>query len=208
MWEPLEQAIRDLSDARAGWVVRRDAAEALGKAAQQALACLQSHRKDKDQDVQRAVEDALRSLHLGDIPPAPENRTYTIEEMVQACEKKGKRVVEAQGDGYAIHVKLAGGRSQTVHVKPYSRSDGTQLIRIHTLCGEATEKVIHWALRGNSKLPHCAFALHKRDDKEWIILVYNLDRDRATPEELSTAVKAIAHYGDWFEKRLSGQDEF
>ena len=205
MFEELQRCIADLENARAGWVTRKDAAEHLAVYARDALACLQSHAEDPDKDVGRTVQEALETL--GE-PAKKSAKSYTMEELLQACVKPPKRTLEHKGDQDNIQVQLAGERSQTVHVKAHSRSDGIELIRIYTYCGEATQKVMEWALKGNTKLPHCASAMHRRDDKDWMILVFNLERRGATPKELKTAVKAIAYYGDWFEKKLTGLDAF
>jgi len=214
MGQDLEQAVaqcvKDLGDARAGWVLRRDAAESLGKVARQALQCLSAHREEPDQDVRRAITQALADVQAGNLPPAPGDAhpAYSMEELARACEKPGKRMIEPHGDGYLIRVQTSEKRMQAVQIHPFAHSDGAQYIRIHTFCAEADAKAIGWAMRANAKLPHCAFAVHGHEGKEWIILVYNFSRDRAKPEDLKEAVKAIAYYGDWFEQRLTGLDEF
>ncbi len=206
----LAQCIADLRDTKAGWVTRRDAAENLGKAARQALDCLRAHEQEADQDVRRTVIQALAHVGSTPAPPAaePQPRNYTMEELLQAVEKPGKRAVSAHGDGFIIQFHLPENREQTVHIKPFAGTDGMQLIRLYTFCAEANEKIIGWAMRANVKLPHCAFAIHARDEKEWVVLAYNFDRERAKPEDFKAAAKAIAHYGDWFERHLTGMDEF
>lgn len=214
MGQDLEQAVaqcvKDLGDTKAGWVTRRDAAELLGKVARQALQCLSAHREEPDQDVRQAVTQALKDAQAGNLPPATGDTqpTYSVEELVRACEKPGQRTVEPHGDGFLIRVRTSEKRMQSVQVHAFTHSDGAQYIRIHTFCAEADDKKIVWAMRANAKMPHCAFAVHGHDGKEWIILVHNFSRDRAKPEDLKEAVKAIAFYGDWFEQRLSGADEF
>lgn len=214
MGQDLEQAVaqcvQDLGDTKAGWVTRRDAAESLGKTARQALQCLSAHREDPDQDVRRGVTQALSDAQAGNPPLADRDSQpgYSMEELVRACEKPGKRTVEPHGDGYLIRVKTGENRMQSVQIRPFAHSDGAQYIRIHTFCAEVDDKKIAWAMRANAKLPHCAFAVHGHDDKEWIVLVHNFSRERAKPADLKEAVKAIAYYGDWFEQRLSGLDEF
>lgn len=214
MGQDLEQAVaqcvQDLGDTKAGWVTRRDAAESLGKVARQALQSLSAFRDEPDQDVRRAITQALSDAQAGNLPLAARDSQpgYSMEELVRACEKAGKRTVEPHGEGYLIRVKTGENRMQSVQIRPFAHSDGTQYIRIHTFCSEVDDQKIAWAMRANAKLPHCAFAVHGHDGKEWIILVHNFSRERAKPEDLKEAVKAVAYYGDWFEQRLSGLDEF
>lgn len=208
MWEELEQRIRDLSDLKAGWVTRRDAAEALGAAASKALTCLNTYRDDKDQDIRSAVQRALATVPRLAASAPNDAGASTVEELVKSCEKPNKRMVTPHGEGFTVQVKLEDERSQVVYVKPFARSDGLQLIRVYTFCGEANDETIRWSMAANTKLPHCAFALHKSDNKEWIILAYNFDRERAKPADFKTVVQAIAYYGDWFEQRRGGADEF
>lgn len=208
--ETVAQWVKDLTDTKVGWVVRRDAAESLGKLAREALQCLLAHREEGDQDVRGAVTKALSGIEDGRLPLVigGAQSPYDMETLVRACEKPGQRTVEPHGDGYLIRVHTAENRMQSVQVHPFAHSDGTQYIRIHTYCAEADAKAIEWAMRANVKLPHCAFAVHGHEGKEWIILVHNFNRERAKPEDLRAAVKAIAYYGDWFEQRLTGLDEF
>ena len=60
LFDGLTKAIADLNNTRAGWVTRRDSAEALGKFARHALSALNSNSKDDDQDVRAAVVEQLR----------------------------------------------------------------------------------------------------------------------------------------------------
>ncbi|HOQ89899.1 MAG TPA: hypothetical protein PLX03_07150 [Candidatus Hydrogenedentes bacterium] len=62
MLNELESLIRKLENRSDNWVVRRDAAEALGKVAHAALAALVAHRSDADMDVQLQVERSLEGL--------------------------------------------------------------------------------------------------------------------------------------------------
>ncbi|HEO72666.1 MAG TPA: hypothetical protein ENN80_15520 [Candidatus Hydrogenedentes bacterium] len=154
MFENIEQAADALANKNAGWVVRRDGASNLGYAAGKALAALKAYEDEKDVDVRRAIDKALgeASNALAGVPPRfPESRKHTLEELVRACEKPGKREVKPHDDGFLITVAL-GERRQTVYVMPLKRKDGMELIRIYTFCGPLDEKTGMWALKTNPKL--------------------------------------------------------
>lgn len=207
MFKRLDRAIVDLSDLDAGWVTRRDAAEALGKIGQHALAALVKRKDDTDQDVRIAVQKAI--AQVGDIPapPPPKDRDVDIRELARACEKPGKRAITMKKGQFTVKVHLAEKRTQTVHVMPSNLKDGTRLLKVFTLCGEPEPKVVQWAMRSNAKLVRGAFAIHQEGDKEMLLLIDNLPWDKVTSEEVKATVKQIAFYGDWLEKKLSGLDE-
>ena len=59
MVKDVKKAIANLANRKAGWVTRRDAAEALGAAVSEATTALRAHADDSDSDVQSAVKRAL-----------------------------------------------------------------------------------------------------------------------------------------------------
>jgi len=213
MQEELKKIIEALSDTSAGWVGRRDAADALGDLASRALAALREHAADGDVDVRAAVERALGKVGVsaGNRATAPSDqsavRKPTLQELAQACEKKMKRAVKPYGKGYMVRVQTKGGRAQDVLIQPHTRPDGRELIRISTFCGEADADTIGWAIRSNAKLMYCAFSVHAHGDKEQLMLINNFNPDQVTPDMVRDAVKEIAFYGDWLEKKLTGKDE-
>ncbi len=211
MIKGLEEAVNKLKDRKGGYVTRRDAAVELGEMARKAKAVLEAYRDERDTDVRMAVEQELEQLSEALAPtyvPAAPPREYSLEELARYCERKKARTLSAEGDGFVVDVATKGQRGQRVFLVPCQRKDGLELVRIYTFCGEADTSILEWALRGNAKLPHCAFAIHKDEGGSRLILVANLERKRAQPEDVKTAVKVIAHYGDWFERKLTGQDEF
>jgi len=202
--DPVEKAVEELSDQRAGWVTRRDAAVRLGEIARMALASLEAHRDEEDVDVGRAVNEALGRLRV------PEPRAVgeqTLESLVRYAEREGARDVEADGDGFRVRVRLNQGRSQTVHVEEKHLRNGGAVVSVFTRCGEAGEGTQRWALRTNGKMVHCAFAVDRDGETDTLILVNNIDRGHATPEAVKAAIKEMAVYGDWIENKISGQDE-
>lgn len=206
MSEGIEQTVASLANRKAGWVTRRDAADSLATLARTALTALHAHQDDPDVDVRAAVLKALDRLNAPLAPGEIAAGASTLEELARACAKPKYRVVSPWENGYAIRVSLRDGRTQTVYLVPCERDDGRSLVRVFTYCGEVKTEILEWALRNNERLAHCAFAIDRDKDKERIILVNNLYQDRATAEAVKSAVKEIAHFGDWVEKRLSGGD--
>lgn len=206
MFEELERAAADLANTRAGWVVRRDGAELLGRAAAQALAALKAHAEEPDVDVRRSVSAALSEASAGLTGIAPQVRGAGLDEVAKYCEKPGSREVEASGEGYAIRVHLASGRHQTVYLMPYKRKDGIALVRAYTHCGPPDAKTIPWVLQANMKLAQCAFGVIEEDGKELLVLSRCYLASEVTPREVKVAVKEIAHYGDLLESQLTEVD--
>ena len=68
MIEDLNKNIAALADTRAGWVIRRDAAELLGELAKRSLAALKANLTEHDTDVRSAVEKALASVGESAVP--------------------------------------------------------------------------------------------------------------------------------------------
>ena len=209
MSQSLDKNVSSLRDHDAGWVTRRDAAEALGRTAADAVSVLIAHKDDPDVDVRTAVRSALgwASAGLRSVKPVPQSRSYTLEELANACAKDGRRRVERDGDGYMVHATTKEGRQQVVCITPDRRSDGHDLIRVHTRCGPAGADTLHWALENNLKLAHGALALGTNDGREEFVIVNCLIASEATPDAVLASVKEMAHYGDWMEQKLAGRDE-
>lgn len=209
MSQSLEKTISSLHDRDAGWVSRRDAAEALGKVAAEAVSALVAQKDEPDVDVRTAVRSALgwASAGLRSIKPVPQSRSYTLEELANACAKEGRRKVEGKGDEYIVYVTTKEGRQQIVYITPDRRSDGLDLVRVYTRCGPAGADTMRWALENNLKLVHGALALSTADGREEFVIVNCLIAGEATPDGVLASVKEMAHYGDWMEQKLAGRDE-
>lgn len=207
MYEDIDKAAGELRNQEAGWVTRRDAAETLGQAAARALTALEAHKEDPDRDVQGAVQKELGKAGGALAGVKPEGG-YTLEELVRACEKPGKRTVKPEGDGFVVEVKLKGDRRQLVNVQPYERRDGAKLIRVFTYCGKPSDDALHWALRANMKLNQGAFALADMEGEEQFVLMNCYLEGEATPREIKASIKELSFYGDWIEQKLSGLDDF
>lgn len=210
MTEKLEKLAQKLHDPDTGWVIRRDAAETLGKIAYFALDALREHADEMDVDVRRAIDQALgeASAALAGVAPLPKLKQYTLEELAKGCAKDGERVVAPHGKGFVVQVTLKSGRHQAVYLNHHKRKDGMELIRIFTECGKPREDALEWALRANMKIAHGALALTKDDGEERLVLTDCYLTHAANPAEIKASVKELAIYGDWIESKLSGLDDF
>lgn len=214
MFEDLEKAIADLNNPRAGWVTRRDAAQTLGQFAQHALHTLKERRNEPDVDVRKAVRDALEQVKRppdgrpqAAIPGVPLKTPDTLSDLVRACDKPNVRTVRPHDDGFQIEVRIGRERAQTVYVMPQEDESGRR-IRVFTYCAGAESKTSAWALQANVKLAECAFAMWREGEEDRLVLLRNLAWENASPEGLKAIVKQVAYYGDWFEKKATGKDEF
>jgi hypothetical protein len=205
----LESHLETLRNTKAGWVHRRDAVEALAAMGRAVLETLRAHADDPDPDVRAAVSKAMAQL-IG-VPEKTREAAASqssLAELAAACRRAGKRTVTQEGADFRIEVLLENERKQQVLLREVVRRDGARLIQISTQCGAPTEESIRWGLRSNLKLAHCAVALGKDGAGAAVLmLVRNLDARLATPEAVREAVKEMAHYGDWLEKKLTGLDE-
>ncbi|MCC6142552.1 MAG: hypothetical protein IT368_01975 [Candidatus Hydrogenedentes bacterium] len=209
MFEGLDCAIADLKNRQAGWVTRRDAAEAIGEFAARSLAALHAHGEDDDVDVQSSVarELARAKAALRGIVPAAKART--LRELVHSCAKEDVRVVRETETGYEISVRFHDTRHQVVYITPHKRKDGVDLIRVFTYCANnPNQDVLTWALRSNAKLVQCALAVFFEDGVQKLVLMNNFILSETTPTEIKAAVKEIAFYGDWLEEKVTGMDDF
>lgn len=211
MYEELDQTIAALENSSAGWVTRRDAAVALGEYVRRARAALEAHAKEKDVDVRRGVEEAIKSAGPSGAPapgattstPAPP----TMRELARACYRKSRRKVKPEGDGFVVRVQARDGRAQDVRIDRTTQADGREIIRVSTECAAADPETIAWAIRNHARFTYCAFCVEERGGEERLVLACNFEPELVSPAQVKNAVKEAAHYGDWLEKKLTGQDE-
>ena len=207
--EIVEELTKKLGNKQAGWVTRRDAADALGLIAREALTALHEHSAEEDVDVRTAVEKALQqcgALAHGDAARKTPAR-FSLEELAQAVEKKGSRAVAPSGAGYIINCSLRGGRKQQVRHEPHQRRDGVELVRVYTVCGPATDRAYGWALRANLNISQGALALADEDGKPHLVLMNCYLAETVTPTAVLASVRELSAYGDWIGRKLSGLDE-
>ncbi|MBX3175881.1 MAG: hypothetical protein KF886_00830 [Candidatus Hydrogenedentes bacterium] len=209
MYEELDQTIAALENTSAGWVNRRDAAAALGEYIRRARAALEAHANEKDVDVRGSVVEALKTAASPAAPaatsatPAPP----TMRELARACYRKSRREVKPEGDGFVVRVQARDGRAQDVRIDRTTQADGREIIRVSTECAAADPETIAWAIRNHARFTYCAFCVEERGGVERLILACNFEPDLVSPAQVKNAVKEAAHYGDWLEKKLTGQDE-
>lgn len=211
MRDAVSKEIEQLRNADLGWVDRRDAAEALGRGASDAIAALKAHQEDSDRDVKRTVREALSSVaeawqgaETGDAAGAT-----PLDRMVRAIESPGKRDIAEDGKIFTITVSLPNDRSQTVRVEPGQSQGNEDTIIVWTPCAEANPKAFEWALKNNEHFALCAIAIRQHDGKDTLCMLGSFLAEELTPAELKAAVKEVAFYGDWLEDKLSkGGDAF
>ncbi len=208
MADELDGAAAALADLSATWVARRDAAEWLGKIAARALAGLAANRQEQDPDVRSAVERALSDAKRGLGGADGGRSTATIEGLVKAVEKPGKRDVTPVDGGFEISVKLHGDRAQRLRVVQAKSQDGGDTVRISTRCGPGVDKALKWALKTNAGFTHCGIALIEENGASYFDLVHSILLETATVDEFKACVKEMAFYGDWAEEKLTGGDAY
>jgi hypothetical protein len=208
MADDLDRAIAEVSNRGATWVSRRDAADYLGRVAAQAREALKQNAEDPDTDVRAAVARALGDAAWRDAGRAGRESQLTLEELVRAIEKPGKREVQVIGGGFEIAVTLKNGRTQKVCATHGTSEAGADTIRVCSRCGPAAEQEMAWALRTNNRLPHCSLAIVEDGGREWFDLVHSLRAQKATVDEFRACVKEVAFYADWAEARLTKGDVF
>lgn len=207
--EAIEKAIQVLRNPDSGWATRKETAHALAESARKVIHALRDHKDDRDQDVRAAVRECLRKIpQVKAAPGAAPRKDYALEELAQHCAKPGSRTVHEYDEGYRVEVRIDEARMQDVFVRPITKDDGTQMIRVFTVCGKPDASTAAWALRTNTDMIGCAFAVENHERFEHLILVQNFHRAKASPEEVLAAVKQVAFYGDWLEKRLGTVDNF
>lgn len=207
MADDLDRAIAQLANRSGTWVARRDAADFLGKVVTRARDALGQFAEDPDTDVRGAVAQALGDASWRDAGRSGKEAQYTLEELVRAVERPGKRSARAVDGGFEIIVTLKDGRTQKVSAAHGTSEAGAQTIRVRSRCGPATPAAFEWALRTNDRLPHSSFAIVDGDGQPWLELVHSLRAQKATPAEFRACIKEVAFYADWAETRLSKSDE-
>jgi hypothetical protein len=206
MLEVLEQTAATLADTKAGWVTRRDAAQELGGAIVRAIEALAHHANDSDVDVRGAVlKELARATEA--LQGTSKKSEYSLEDIARGLAKDGERSVSAVEHGYAVDVRLKGGRHQCVYIGTHEIREGAPLIRVMTLCGSPTDTTFEWALRANVMLTHGAIALLETQGEQHIAIVRYFLMSEITPRDIRESVKEIARYGDWIEWKLSGKDD-
>ena len=208
MADDIDKAVAQLSNRSGTWVARRDAADFLGKVASRARAALAQFAQDPDTDVRAAVAKAMGDTAWRDAGRDSKAAQLTLEELVRAVERPGKRAARAIEGGFEITATLKNGRAQKVLVTRGTSEAGAETIRVRSRCGLADTKEMAWALRTNDRLPHCSIAIVEDNGRQYFEIGHSLREQKATPDELRACIKEVAFYADWAEARLSKQDAF
>ena len=210
MTTEMEQTAAQLADTGIGWVHRRDAADKLGNDATCAVASLKEHLDDSDTDVQQSVAKSLSRIRIaleGMVTPAlTDTGAVSLEKLATALAKPGKRDVTPIDGGYEIVVTISNGRKQTIRITTDTSRLEKEIVRVYSVCGEATDDVCRWCLKSNLQFTHCALAMEEVDGKDMLVLVNCFLADEITYNALKVSVKEVAYYGDWVEEKLTGED--
>lgn len=206
MPDDIDRALAQLGQREGTWVARRDAADFLGKVAARAREGLARYAQDPDTDVRSAVARALGDASWRDAGRDSKNAHLTLEELVRAIERPGKRSARPIDGGFEIVVTLKNGRTQKVFVTRGNSEAGAETIRVRSRCGTAEAGALEWALRTNDRLPHCSFAITEEGGAKFLEIGHSLREQKATADELRACVKEVAFYADWAEGRLSKED--
>ncbi len=203
----LTRTSAQLADTKAGWVTRRDAADALGQVACKALDALAAHKNEADVDVRMAIERVLKQAasRVNDTAPAPSSAP-SLKDLVADLAKEGSRSVEPNGDGFRVCCTLPENRAQTVSIDAYTRKDGATWVRVLSVCGPYTESGALWSLKTNLELQRCAIAVDAQGEQPMFVLRALLPLDGLTARALKEAVKEAAFSADWMEAKLTRGD--
>lgn len=209
MSKSVDRFVKGLADTDSGWVGRRDAAEGLGRVAQDAIRGLKTYEKDSDQDVKAAVLGSLRDCTQV-LAGVDANTTLAsapaLEKCVAALEKPGSRDLTKSGDVFSLQVSTTKGRSQTVLIEAKKSNTKRDVICVSTVCAKAEPESYEWALKNNPKMSHCALGVEDREGEATLVLMNNLLADSLSFAELKLTVKEVAYYGDWVEEKFSKDD--
>ena len=119
------------------------------------------------------------------------------------------KVGARQGDRFGVHVSLPNGREQWVYVDFSGKDpDGSEIVRMYTLCGKAMPERFEWALKQNMRLPYGAIGLGRHDGERHFVMLNALPRATADAEEIAKSVMALATHGDKIETMLGEDDKF
>ena len=111
------------------------------------------------------------------------------------------------GDGFAVTVQLPGGRSQRVYVE-LDRAGALkdELVKIYSPCAPFQSSFAERALTLNSHIPHASIAVRPHHGKMYYVMMTAYPRPTCDPEEVRVATRTIAHWSDYIERTLTGED--
>lgn len=117
--------------------------------------------------------------------------------------------VENQPGRLAVQVSLPGGRAQTVYVEE-TKSDtwSTNMVRVYSICGPASETYYRRALQLNAQIPHGSLAIECLGGLEHFVMLNSYLRATCDPLEIRHGIQDIAQWADDVEQALTGKDRF
>jgi serine/threonine protein kinase len=113
----------------------------------------------------------------------------------------------ADGDGFVVTVPLQGKRSQRVHVE-LDRGGALkdELVKIYSPCAPFESGFAERALALNAHIPHASIAVQPHHGKLYYVMMTAYPRSTCDPEEVLVATRSIAHWSDYIEHILTGED--
>ncbi len=112
--------------------------------------------------------------------------------------------VDRQSGGHSVvRLEVAGGRRQQVSVVFGGRDhEGSEIVVIYSLCGEAHPDRYEVALRENVRMPYGAVGLREVDGLPYFVMFNTILRRALSPLELRKSVTAIAERSVRVNERL------
>ena len=114
--------------------------------------------------------------------------------------------VEPNGNGFRVHLKLPGQRSQSVFLENSDHNAGERLLLIYSVCCEAQTEFYESALRLNSEVLHGGLSIRDIDGQPSFVMVDTFPRATVTSEAIRRSVIEVACRADHIEKLLTGKD--
>lgn len=130
-------------------------------------------------------------------------------QLVKTVARQSGYVLEEFGNTLKITVPVGNLRKQVVWCSyEQSREGGQNIVRFWSVCGPASEQNAAMLLRHNAQLTFGAFAFHKVNNQELIVIQMSLPANSLTIVDVARFIPALAWQADRFEESLSDQDIF
>ena len=115
--------------------------------------------------------------------------------------------IERAGGRLRLHVRLPGGRRQTVLVDESKDPLSERLVRFSSTCGPADPAQYERVLKLNGRLAHGAIAVRSVDGEDCFVMVDSYPAGTLDAEEVRRTAWEVAVYADELERELTGKDE-
>jgi membrane protease subunit (stomatin/prohibitin family) len=153
-------------------------------------------------------QTAPRSLDFSSLKPTADEATP--RQMIQKLAiDSGWTILEDSETSTQLEITISAVRKQRVSID-YTPADanGNPIVAIWSSCGIADPANAMLLLRYNNSIVQGAFALHRYNGQEHLVLKSNLLAGTTNPLELSRIVSAIAWQADQVEQDTTGDDVY